>query len=182
MHHQICISQTPQSAKPHIHTEYIEIMKSTFKTSMDAWLQGYDVKAVFDSLKYKLGSIRLCLIYNSSTRTMIPVLYWCPASRLGWIWWRLRTNVCEISNRETRICTIKSESAKPQTATQQINTKHTEIMKCTFKTSTDGWWQGHDEVNFFWLFEIEKRDQSNVPLIKINNNIWIPILRKYCTG
>jgi hypothetical protein len=48
----------------------------------------------------KLGSIRLCLIDDSRTRTSYAVLGCCPPFRLGRNWCRCRSSACEISNRE----------------------------------------------------------------------------------
>jgi len=44
-------------------------------------------------------------------------------------------------------------------------------MKSLFKTAINGWLQGCDVVNslFVCLFEIEKRDQSNVSIHTANN-------------
>ena len=110
----------------------------------------------------------------------------CPASRLGPKWWRCRARPCEISNREATICTIKSVSAKPQTAKLHINTQHTKIMKCTLKNVNQCNYgcKGMIWLAIFDCLKSKSRINSTsacIPLIKTNNNIWTPILRKCCT-
>ena len=143
MHHQICISQTTHCETPPIPSTLKPWSVHSKHQAMD---DGKDMmwKQFLIVRKMKLGSIRLCLIHDSSTRTRFRVLGCCLPSRLESKWWRCAESICKISNREATICTIKSVSAHPQNAKLSINTKHTVIMKCTFKTSINAWLQGCD--------------------------------------
>jgi len=49
------VSANPQTVTQHTNTQHTESVKSTFEMSINGWLQGYDVEAVFDYLKYKIG-------------------------------------------------------------------------------------------------------------------------------